>query len=102
VDVVNKMMANPESKKLVLKARKLSDPTAVLPEYDAQAATENALAVERERLAALEKRMADRDAMEETRSRTAEFTRAWNKQKSALTRQGYTDEGIEAIEKHAQ
>lgn len=99
---VDGMLANPESRKLVLQARKLSDPSVVIPELDAAAPIENELtklrsemAADREERARLKQEAAEQKQIEK-------FEAGWNRQKAALRRSGWSDEGIQAVEAHAQ
>lgn len=102
MQTVNEMLANPESRKLVLQARKIANPKAPIPEYDATQA-------QNEQLQAIRKELAeDRAAREkeraeaEERRQLDEFKSGWEKQKAQLRAEGWTDEGIANVEKHAQ
>ena len=99
---VEEIMNNKEARKLLLKARKIVDPNAPIPELDAAEPVNAELATIREQLAETRKALADDKAEREARARTAEFAQRWDAQRSALRRQGFTDEGISAIEKHAE
>lgn len=100
--VVNGILAKPEARKLLLQARKIADPNAVIPELDAQAPVQSELAAFRKELAEeREARAKERREAEEQR-RIDEFQTGWRAQKKALRDEGWSDEGISAVEKHAQ
>jgi hypothetical protein len=98
---VSKMLAHPEARKLVLKARKTVDPNASIPEIDASEPVNAELAKINERLEAMAKSQAEERAAAKAEAETAKFTQQWDAKKSALKRQGYMDEAIEGIEKLA-
>ncbi len=124
IRAVNGMLANPEARKLLLQARKKADPSVAIPEIDAAAPIQSsvdafktemaaALAAEREARAAdlksereaLAAMRAEREAEKEAAKQAAliaDFQNNWNRQKAQLRADGWRDEGIEAIEKHAQ
>lgn len=102
VNTVNAMLANKDARKLLLQARKISDPNAVIPELDA-AAPINAQVDEIKAMLASER--AERAAEKAEREQQAQiqaFQQSWERQKSQLRNQGWREDGIEAIEKHAQ
>lgn len=99
---VDLMMANKEARALLLKARKISDPSAVIPEIDA-AEPVNAQVDEIKKMMAEEKAAREADKAERAQAeKLAEFARGWEKQRSKLRADGWRDEGIENIEKLAQ
>jgi hypothetical protein len=95
------MLANPSARKMLLQARKLSDPSVVIPEIDA-AAPVNATLDEIKKQLAEDKaeRAAERAAAEQQRQ-VDKFTQGWERQKSLLRSQNWSDEGIAAVEQHA-
>jgi hypothetical protein len=102
VETVNRMLADKGASKLLLQARKMAEPNAVIPEIDAAAPLESELAAFRKELAdERAARAAEKQAQDEQRA-IATFTNKWNEQKSALRRDGWRDDGIAEIEKHAQ
>lgn len=102
VEAMQKMLANPKSRELVLKAQKVVNPDAVIPEIDARAPLESALDEIRKELAKdREDRAKERDEAVAAKKRE-EFTAGWERQKQALRTQGYTDEGLKKIEEHAE
>lgn len=102
VRAVQKMMADPKARRMVQQAQKIVDPSIVIPELDAAAPIEASLAEERTARLALEARM-DKDAADRaTAEKMKAFEASWNARKASLAKQGYTDEGIVAIEKLAE
>ena len=99
---VNGMLANKDSRALLLQSQKLANPNAIIPELDAQAPLQAEIAEmrawrkEQESLAA-----ADR-AERAQEAQIAKFEKGWEQQKSSLRAEGWRDEGIAAIEAHAQ
>jgi hypothetical protein len=98
---VNGIMSNPEARKLLLQARKIADPSAVVPEIDAAAPVNAELKALREQLASTQKTFEEDKAAREAAARNREFAEGWDRQKQSLRASGYTDEGIKAIEQHA-
>jgi len=101
VQAVNGMLANKEARALLLKARKIADPSAPVPEIDAAEPVNAELAKIHEQQAKILKRMDDEAAAREAAKRNEEFAKTWEGQKAALRAQGFTDDGIAAVEKHA-
>lgn len=93
------MLQNPESAKLLEKAAKLVDPNIKTPRLDQEAAIQNPMQKMEAEMAALRKEMTDRDAA----TTTAQTLRALELKRDEgmrdLRRQGWTDEGIKAVEK---
>ena len=102
VETVNRMLADKGARKLLLQARKMAEPNAVIPEIDAAAPLESELAAFRKELAD-ERAIRAKEKQDQDEQRAiANFTTKWNEQKSALRREGWRDDGIAEIEKHAQ
>lgn len=101
VQAMQELLGNAQARDLVLRARKIVKPDAVIPELDARAPVEAALAQVNETLAKLQKDRADEIAANEAEKKTRKFAQAWDDQKAGLRAQGYTDEGIARIEEHA-
>lgn len=97
-DMVQGMMKNPKSRKLVLQARKEADPDASIPEIDAVAPVRAEISSFQEELAATRKELAQDKADREEAKRLSGLTNQWDKGRSRLRADGYTDEGITAIE----
>jgi hypothetical protein len=98
---VNNMLAHPEARKLLLRASKIQDPAANIPEIDAAApvltevdALKKALAEDKAERKAEREAEAQERAMAQARATVAS-------QKQRLREQGWRDEGIEEIEKFA-
>lgn len=99
---VDMMMADKDARKLLLQARKKSDPKAVIPELDAAEPVNAEVAEIRKMLSEQKEVMAAEKAEREQQARLAEFAKGWEKQRSKLRGDGWRDEGIEGIEKLAQ
>lgn len=102
VRTVNNMLSNKDARKLLLQARKLAEPNAVIPEIDAAAPVQSELAAIRDELAADKAARAEERRQAEEQRRIAEFTAGWNNQKRALREAGWSSDGIQAIERHAE
>jgi hypothetical protein len=100
--VVNQILNHKDARKLMLQARKLADPTAVIPEIDAAAPVQSELAEVRKLLAEDKAAREAEKAEREQQARINEFQRGWDRQKSSLRNAGWSDEGIASIESHAQ
>lgn len=102
VKAVQGMLGNPEARQLLLKAQKIINPQAVIPEIDAKKPVEDELEKLRQEMAADRKARQEEKEKEEAERKAASFRDSWEKQKRALADQGYTDEGIKKIEEHAE
>lgn len=100
--VVASMLANPESRKLVLQARKISDPNAPIPEIDAQ--TQISSAVNEVKAEFAKWREDQKKAEEERATQEAQrqFQAAWDQAKDRLRADGWRDDGLAEVEKHAK
>jgi hypothetical protein len=96
---LNALLSNPKTRRKVLEAQKELNPSLVIPELDAAEPFNAALSELTSTVKALADSVsADRDKQAE-RERVSELQRKWNKGRSALRASGYTDEGIEQVEK---
>jgi len=102
VRAVNAMLANKDSRKLLLQARKVADPSAVIPEIDAAAPVQSEMAEIRKLMAEQAAERAAEKAERDQQAQIDKFTAGWEKQKAQLRNNGWRDEGIAEIEKHAQ
>ena len=102
VDVLNKMLGNPEARKLVLQARKITEPGVSIPEIDAAAPLNGALnEIRKELQADRAARQKERDEADQQR-RLDEFNAGLDRQRTMLRQQGWTEEGLTEVLKHAQ
>jgi len=99
---VRAMLGNKEARQHILRAQKIINPKASIPEIDARAPVDEALSEVNKNFAALQKRFDDEKAERENEKKTKEFADAWDKQKRELSAQGWSDEGIAKAEEHAQ
>lgn len=97
------MLGNPEARKLVFQAQKIVDPTVAIPEIDAAAPVMSEIEKLRQEMAEERKSRAEEKAQAEAAAKLDRFRAEWESKKRALRKQnGYTDEGIAAIEKLAE
>jgi hypothetical protein len=102
IDTLNKMLGNPEARRKVLEARKITDPNVSIPELDAAAPLNNALGeIQKELRADREARKAEAIARDQER-RLDEFNAGLESQRRGLRAEGWTDEGLEQLQEHAQ
>lgn len=97
--VLDKLGANPGTKKETLRLLKKADPTMSIPEIDAEDATNEQVAKLREELAARDKRDAEKTEAEEKRRTERNLGKQIEKGRDSLKTKGYSDEGIAEIEK---
>lgn len=96
------MLAHPEARRLVHQATKKVNPNAVIPEYDAKAEVMTEVDRIRAEFAA-EKAERDAEKLQAAADKkVADFAASWGRQRSGLAKSGYTDQGIEAVEKFAE
>ncbi len=99
VGTVEKMLANPQTRRAILEAQKVLNPNLSIPEIDAPAAGMARIA---QLEAALE---AQRQAFEDDKKGRAEEKRRqtleekWDAGRNRLKRAGWSDEGISKVEK---
>lgn len=96
---VHEIMKNPKAAAKLIEAKKIALPNAPPGDYERASAP---LAEISEQLTTLQKQIADDKAERERAARVSEFTNSWEKAKGELRAQGYTDDGVVAIEKLAQ
>lgn len=99
---VAKMLQNPKARRLVQEATKIVRPDAVIPEIDAAAPVMEAVANLRKELddeRAERKKERDERASNET---TNELKTKWQAGQSMARDQGYTDDGLKALEDFMQ
>jgi hypothetical protein len=100
---VQAMLANPKSRKMLLQAQKLADPSVSIPEIDALGEGMSEIQKLRAEMDADRKARADERAAAEAEAKTRQFVEGWEAGKKRLRAEsGYTAEGIAAIEKLAQ
>lgn len=98
-DLMGKMMADPNARKLVQQAHKAINPNVVIPEIDATKPIMEEIGKVREELAAEKKAREDETTKRVEAERRAELNGKWGQGQGRLREQGYTAEGIGAIEK---
>jgi hypothetical protein len=100
-EVVSAMLANPQARPLVLRARKIQDPRAPIPEIDAAQPFNHAMEAVRREIGDWRKEQHERDQKREAEETTRKFTENWERQKDSLRQQGWRSDGIAEIEKFA-
>ena len=92
-------LSNPKTRRKILEVQRTLNPDAAIPELDAAAPMQDELAEVRKTLAEMNKTLADDKAEREQQKQLASLQRQWDKGRALLRKQGYVDEGIEAVEK---
>ena len=92
-------LSNPKTRRKILEVQRTLNPEAAIPELDAAAPMQDELAEVRKTLAEMNKTLADDKAEREQQKQLASLQRQWDKGRALLRKQGYVDEGIEAVEK---
>jgi len=96
---VNRLLSNKDARRMLLQAKKLVDPNVMIPELDAAEplrAEQSALA---EKLDKIEQRMAEAETKRAEAERLRELNTQWERGRSRLRSNGYTDEGLSEVEK---
>jgi len=96
---VETWMKNPKAKRKILEAQKLVDPKAEIPELDEPDPIEAVRTEAADRIAALEKKIADDAAARERDGRLTQLQMLKDTGIKTLRERRYTDDGIKAIEK---
>jgi hypothetical protein len=100
-EVVSAMLANPQARPLVLRARKIQDPKAPIPEIDAAMPAMHAMEAVRKEIGDWRKEQQERETKRENEEKQRQFADGWERQKAALREQGWRADGIAEIEKFA-
>lgn len=97
--IVQQMLSHPKARPLLQQAEKAFNPNLAIPEIDAQAPILSEIEKVNKRLDEQEKAAREREekAAKESAERTLRDT--WGKGRGKLKSTGYTDEGIDKIEK---
>lgn len=98
-NAVQTILKNPEAADLLVQAKRKAMPDAPLGDYERQQAP---IAAVSKQVAELQKQLADERAERERQARVNEFSAGWERAKGKLRQSGYTDAGIDEIEKLAQ
>lgn len=99
VTMVNRMLAHPESRRMLQMARKKAEPNVMIPELDAQEPVMDEVRQTKAELAAIRKELADERAAQAENSNRRKAEKQWNAGRSKLRDSGYLDDGIERVEK---
>lgn len=99
-NVLSRMLSNPDSRKKVLEAHKITNPNAIVPEIDATKPINDALAAISEEVKKVAKSVEDDKIEREQTARRTEFDNKWSAGKAAARKAGYTDDGLKALEEY--
>ena len=96
---VHALMQNPKSKRKIFEAYKEHDPNARIPELEMEEAARAPVNALEKEMSDLKKQIADDKAEREKNAKLNSLTGSIEQGKAELRRNGWTDEGIEAVEK---
>lgn len=96
---VHALMSNPKAKKKIFEAYKEHDPNARIPELEMEEAARAPVVALEKTVSDLQKQIADDKAEREKTAKLETLTGNIDKGKSKLRKDGWTDEGIAAVEK---
>lgn len=95
---ITKAMANPEARRKVQEALKITDPNRVIPELDAAKPLQEALNKVDERISLLDKKLLEDAAAREAAEKVTALKAKWESGRAELRAEGYTEDGIKKIE----
>ena len=96
---VHALMGNPKAKKKIFEAYKEANPNARIPELEMEEAAREPVMKLEQTVADLQKQIADDKAEREKQAKLSAPTGNIDKGKAKLRKDGWTDEGIGAVEK---
>lgn len=96
---VHALMGNPKAKKKIFEAYKEANPNARIPELEMEEAAREPVMKLEQTVADLQKQIADDKAEREKQAKLSALTGNIDKGKAKLRKDGWTDEGIGAVEK---
>jgi len=96
---LNRLLANPKTRRMVLEAKKVLDPDALIPELDATEAVRGEVSDLTKRFEAMAAKLEEAENKREQREKMAQLQGTWEKGRSKLRASGYTDEGLAEVEK---
>ena len=97
--VASRIMSHPEGKKLLEKAHKMVDANALTPALDQDAAIHEPVNKALERVAELEKKLAEKDAENEKNAKLAQIGTLQEQGFMRLRQEGWQQEGLDGIKK---
>lgn len=100
--IIDKISANPKTRREQLRLIKEVSPNTPIPELDATEPAMQALAEERKAREALEKRISDKEDADAKAARDSRVTGQVEAGRQLLAQRGYSKEGVDAIEKLMQ
>ncbi|MFA5897710.1 MAG: hypothetical protein WC829_01225 [Hyphomicrobium sp.] len=96
---VHALMGNPKAKKKIFEAYREANPNARIPELEMEEAAREPVMKLEQTVADLQKQIADDRAEREKQAKLSALTGNINSGKAKLRKDGWTDEGIGAVEK---
>lgn len=102
VQAVDGMLKHPEARSLVLKARKIADPKAVIPEVDAAAPVMAALAEQQKKFDELQASIQKDKDERAAEAAKAKLNEGWAAGRAYARECGYMDEGLKKLEEFMQ
>jgi len=98
-DAMTKLLNNPATRRKVLEAQKILDPNMPIPELDAAEPLRNEISEVSRKFDELQAQLAAERAEREKQERLAKLQQTWDRGAAKLRAQGYTDEGLQQVEK---
>lgn len=96
---VQRMLANPESRRKILEAQKTVSPNSVIPELDAAKPLDDKIGAVTKKIEDIAESIAKDKQEREQEKKLAKFESEWQAGRSKAQKSGYTAEGLEALEK---
>ena len=100
--VVQQIMAHPEARKMLMKARKTVDPSVAIPELDAAEPVNAAVDELRKELSAWREETAAEKQKAAEESAIRSFQQKWATQEAELRARGWRRDGIDLVKKFAE
>ena len=98
-DAMQKLMANPKTRQMVLQAQKTLNPDLPIPEIDATEPLRGEISTLGDKFDALQKQLAEERAERAQAEKMAKLRAEWDRGAAKLRANGYTDEGLQLVEK---
>src|ERR1700675_921653 len=98
IKAVRKLMAHPDAALLIERARKLVEPDAPTPRLDAHKQTNEPIEKLHTEISDLKKQLADEKAETEKNTKLAQLADKVEKGNAALLREGWTKDGLKALD----
>ncbi len=99
VQSMQNLLNSPKTRRDLLRLQKQLNPHLVIPEIDSAEPVLNEVTAVSKRLEEMQKRLDDADEARKTAESRGELMKRWNTGRSNLRNSGYTDEGLDQVEK---